>query len=178
VSRGSALYVEMIGMKYISCPSCNSQNRETDETCYSCGASLQGAPAPAPPASYGGSSAEYSPARPAVIQWYVAYCACMALLYLLCAIFGGFLLSVDLSSLNLDRDLTEVKIQAVILLIIGVPLLIIYAIAPFLPRKPWNWITGIVLICLSMTSCCCLPASIPLLIHWIRPECKDYFQAR
>jgi hypothetical protein len=32
-----------------------------------------------------------------------------------------------------------------------------------------------VLICIGMNSCCLLPASIPLLIFWIKPETKTYF---
>jgi hypothetical protein len=33
----------------------------------------------------------------------------------------------------------------------------------------------LVLICIGMTSCCILPAAIPLLIFWLKPEAKNWF---
>jgi hypothetical protein len=38
------------------------------------------------------------------------------------------------------------------------------------------WIYGIVLIALGMTSACFVPACIPLLIYWLKPDAKSYFQ--
>lgn len=40
---------------------------------------------------------------------------------------------------------------------------------------PWLWTYDLVIICLGMTSTCILPASIPLLIFWLKPETKRYF---
>ena len=53
----------------------------------------------------------------------------------------------------------------------GVP----FAIAPFLPRRSWVWIYDVVLICFGMTSICSMPAAIPLLIFWFKPETQAYF---
>ena len=50
-----------------------------------------------------------------------------------------------------------------------------FAVGLLMPRKPWAWIYGIVLIALGMTSACCIPATIPLLIFWIKPEAKAFF---
>jgi hypothetical protein len=165
-------------MNYIRCPKCGSQNRETDEKCYSCGSPLaggmpEGAPVQTGPASPGSGG---SPQKPPAVKWYVVYSVLMAIMYLLCAIGGAVLLSVDLSSLHLTKDVSEVKIQAIALLVVGFPLMLAFGVAPFLPRKPWNWIVGIALIGIGMTSCCCLPACIPLLIYWLKPETKAYFE--
>ena len=54
-------------------------------------------------------------------------------------------------------------------------LLVVFAVAPFLPRRKWVWIYDLVVICLGMTSCCTLPVCIALLIFWIRPETRQFF---
>jgi len=45
----------------------------------------------------------------------------------------------------------------------------------FLRPKPWVWIYDLVIICMGMTSACFLPAAIPLLIYWLKPEVKAHF---
>ena len=44
-----------------------------------------------------------------------------------------------------------------------------------LPPRPWAWIFHLVLICIGMTSGCTLPASVALLIFWLKPETRVYF---
>lgn len=114
--------------------------------------------------------------KPPVIRWYTVYCSAMAALYVACAFAGGFLMSANLGPYLHGRDITEVRVQGIIMLALGIVLFFLFAAALFFPRKPWNWTFGIVLICLGMTSCCCLPACIPLLIYWIKPETKAYYQ--
>jgi hypothetical protein len=110
---------------------------------------------------------------PAVWKWYVAYCIAMACLYVLTTIFGVVLLAVAPDALHMQP--MESKIQGGACVVLGPILLIVFLIGIFLPRRPWAWIYGIVLICLGMTSCCCLPASIPLIIYWVKPETKAFF---
>lgn len=50
-----------------------------------------------------------------------------------------------------------------------------YIAAFFVPFKPWAWVYHIVLIGIGLTSPCCLPASVPLLIYWFKPETKRFF---
>jgi hypothetical protein len=57
----------------------------------------------------------------------------------------------------------------------GVALAAPFAVAPFLPRRRWVWVLHVVLIALGMTSCACIPATVPLLIFWIRPETQAWF---
>ncbi len=49
-------------------------------------------------------------------------------------------------------------------------LLAVYVSAFLLPRRPWAWIAHLVLIARGLTSCCTMPASIPLLVIWRKPE--------
>ena len=113
------------------------------------------------------------PAKPAVWTWYVVYCVAMAILYLLVIGAGIFFLLAD--PVWLEEDAMLLRVEGALFLGLGLVLMVIFAIAPFLPKKPWVWIYGIVLIGLGMTSACCLPATIPLLIFWIKPETQHFF---
>ena len=111
-------------------------------------------------------------ARPSVIPWFTAYCVLMALMYGVFAVLGIVLLFVPAAS---QSDRMVALIQGVVFLALGVALAGVFGVAPFLPRRPWVWIYDLVLICLGLTSVCCLPATIPLLIYWLKPEAKGWF---
>lgn len=135
------------------CGQCGLVNWEYEEICKRCSASLNSA---TPPAH----------------KWFVVYCLLMALLYLVTAIMGPvFIFSEP------DRDMSEAeaKIMGSMLLILGLVFFVPYAIAPFLPRKSWVWVFGLVLICIGLTSLCCLPVCVPLLISWLKPEMKAFY---
>jgi hypothetical protein len=116
----------------------------------------------------------YTGEPPKVWKWYIAYCGVMALMYLIVFILAFVFLLAD--PRELDMGPAEAKIMGAVFAVMGLTLLIPYAAAPFLPKKPWAWIVGIVLICIGMTSACCLPAAIPLLIFWLKPENKRFFK--
>ncbi|HEX8695646.1 MAG TPA: hypothetical protein VF746_24745 [Longimicrobium sp.] len=111
--------------------------------------------------------------RPAVWSWFVAYCAVMVLIYLLVAAAGVFFLVADPAML--DTEPAEAKAMGLIMIALGLVFAAPFAAAPFLPRRPWVWVYGIVLIALGMTSVCTLPAAIPLLVYWINAETKAWF---
>ncbi len=73
-------------------------------------------------------------------------------------------------------DAYEMKILGILYVVLGFMFLLPFAAGPFLPRKLWGWIFGLVLICIGMMSVCCWPATIPLLIFWLKPETKAYFR--
>lgn len=112
--------------------------------------------------------------------WFRIYSLFLAVIYLLCVI-GGILMAgigaYHLSNGIRLKDDTEVVmvISGVIMLVLGFILMIPFAAAPFLPRRPWVWTLGIVLIGIGMTSACFLPVCIPLLIYWLKPETKAVF---
>ena len=107
------------------------------------------------------------------MTWYKVYCVLMALLYLFCVVAGVFLIIAAPA----DRDMSseEARLLGGIMLFMGIALAIPFVIGAFLPQKPWAWVFGLVLICIGLTSVCCMPVTIPLLIHWIKPETKFYF---
>lgn len=144
-------------MTNVKCAQCGLINWPDAEFCKRCGASL----------------VHVSQPQPAVMTWYKVYCVLMALLYLMLVAAGVFLIIVAPS----DRDMSaeEAQLTGGIMLFMGIALAIPFLIGVFLQRKPWAWVFGLVLICIGLTSVCCLPATIPLLIHWIKPETKLYF---
>ena len=139
-------------------------------------------PPPQQPPGYPHASAHYGYAppaqveRPPVLPWFVAYAIFMALLYLLVGVFGAMILIVGPEQFETPRrDADMIAVQGIVFVFIGPLLFIPFALAPFLGRKPWVWVYDLVLICLGMTSCACLPATIPLLIFWLKPETKAWF---
>ena len=135
------------------CRQCGLVNWEDEEACKRCGASL-------------------NQETPPVYKWFVAYCIFMALGYLTAAAMGIVFMFIEP-----DRDMSaaEAKIMGIVLLVMGLVLCVPYAAAPFLPRQSWVWVLGLVLICIGLTSACCLPACIPLLIFWLKPEMKAFY---
>jgi len=61
------------------------------------------------------------------------------------------------------------------LLIISLPLFGACLLPLFVQPRPWLWTYDLVIICMGLTSACLLPACIPLLISWMKPETKSYF---
>lgn len=109
--------------------------------------------------------------------WYVAYCVFMALLYVACTV-GGVLLLVfadEIARADPTTESAEMQVIGVILGVISVPLMLLFGIAPFLPKTRVGWVLGIIAIAIGMTSPCCMMASIPLLIFWINDKTRKYF---
>ncbi|HOH39117.1 MAG TPA: hypothetical protein PK807_02365 [Verrucomicrobiota bacterium] len=120
------------------------------------------------------SACESTPARtPQTIVWFRVYAAVMTGLYALCVLAAPRVFLAGTRRMGEEGLL--LKIQAGVLLLMGLVFALAFALALVLPRKPWSWIYGLVLICLGMTSCCLLPAVIPLLIYWLKPEVKNWF---
>lgn len=114
--------------------------------------------------------------RPAVWVWYVAFCVAMAIMWLTLVFLGlSFLLT---GPPNREMSSGDARVMGLIFIGLGAALMVPYVAAPFLPRRRWAWVLGVVLIVLSMTGTCCLPAAIPLLIFWVKPETKAFFDGR
>ena len=105
--------------------------------------------------------------RPAVVAWFYAYCAGMALLYAgVLALFGWLASEGELGPSD--------DISLIAMAVVCVPLLLVFGSAPLLPRRRWTWVYYLVLICLGMGGITAA-ASVPLLIFWIKPEAKAWF---
>lgn len=135
------------------CRQCGLVNWDYDELCKRCSASL-------------------NPATPAVYTWFVVYCILMGLLYLALAVMGIAYLFIEPDQ---EMSAAEAKVMGALFIILGLVFFVPYALAPLLPRQSWVWVFGLVLICIGLSSACCLPACIPLLIFWLKPEMKEFY---
>lgn len=110
---------------------------------------------------------------PKVVFWFRIYAGALTALYVLCMI--ASVVFFFLATRMHGEERTAFLVNAVLFFVIGLPLAIGCALPFFLPRKPWVWVYDLVIICLGMGSCCILPASVALLIYWINPEAKAWF---
>ena len=116
---------------------------------------------------------DMAPAAPPVWTWYRVYAGAMTLLYVGVVVLG--LVFGVLAPESRNPSDPPPWFFALMFGCIGGPLAIAFGAAFFLPLRPWAWIYHLVLICIGLTSVCCMPAAIPLLIFWIKPETKQFF---
>ncbi|MEZ6187683.1 MAG: hypothetical protein R3F62_22070 [Planctomycetota bacterium] len=114
---------------------------------------------------------------PPVILWMRIYNGLLAAVYFLVLLMGlAFLVFREEFGRQPGNSPEDALIAGFLYAGMGAVLCPLYAVGVWLPRKGWAWVYAIVLLALSMTSCCCLVFAIPLLIYWIKPECKAWFQ--
>ena len=118
------------------------------------------------------------PAAPQVITWFKVYAGCLLAVYVFaCGVGLIMLINPDIFvETNADfSSPTETRIMGTIYFILGAVFAAAYLFAFFFNAGKGAWIYDLVLICIGFTSCCCIPACIPLLIFWIRDDCKNWF---
>jgi len=125
----------------------------------------QGTPPPVPPA----------PPMPRVVTWYRVYAAAFVVLYSLVAVMGVALM---IWGEDIDMRDGEGLATGAICVALGVPFAIASLVGALAPPRKWSWIYGLCLIALGMTSACCMPASVPLLIFWLKDETKAHFEMK
>jgi len=76
---------------------------------------------------------------------------------------------------ELEMSPMAALVMGIGILLMGLGLLVASLLPLVLRPRPWLWTYDLVIICLGMTSACFLPACIPLLIFWLKPETKSYF---
>ncbi|WP_115018617.1 hypothetical protein [Synechococcus sp. UW140] len=104
--------------------------------------------------------------KPGVVLWAKVYMGGLSLMYLVLIL---------LSPLMFLSGEEEAVVTGLVFLVLGIPCLVISFVPLFLPPKPWVWVWILVLIAIGMTSVCCLPVTIPLLIFWIKPDVRRYY---
>ena len=111
--------------------------------------------------------------EPSVVRWYRIYCWALAVLYFLAVNAGLFFLLMPA-----DEEFPSwmKTLYGILLMGVGVGCLALAVVGARVPPKRWGWTFGLVMICFGLTSCLTLPASIALLIHWLKPEAKAYFE--
>lgn len=115
---------------------------------------------------------------PRVLVWYRLYLGAMAALYAGCLAVGIVLIwyREEFSGwAGRGEDPRTLLVYGVVLAAMGALLHSVYFAAFFLPRRPWAWVVHIVLIAIGLTSCCTMPAAIPLLVAWLKPETQAWF---
>lgn len=174
-------------MNGLKCPNCHLVNLLDAQNCHRCGSSLENLPktaqvsvpidqtfrAQAFQQNVGTQIPRDNELGQKTFFWYRVYCLVLFVIYLLVAGIGIILALVPYE-VNPENPAEAIAMGVAYGLIGGI-LALVYGAAIFLPRKPFNWIFGIVMIAIGMTSCCFLPATIPLLIFWLKPETKAYF---
>ena len=78
-----------------------------------------------------------------------------------------------------DKDAERMSniVGGIFLIVLSFFLSIVFAVGLKVPRKKWGWIYGFFPIAIGLTSPCCMLASIPLLIFWLNPKTKRWFNA-
>ena len=169
MNRLSALQCLACSMPFSSLPQSAFVETETDrERAYSTFGNE-----PYAPMSYANAYQEPSEIGRKTFYWYRVYCGALAALYALVATAGLFVAYIQPSSSTQSAE--ESLIMGLIYAIVGTIFFAVFLVASILPAKPYNWIVGIVMIAIGMTSCCMWPAVIPLLIYWIKPETREFF---
>ena len=113
------------------------------------------------------------PVQPQVIMWFRVYCVVLCVLYLTVAAFSLVFFLVDPAKLEMPQVVAYVL--GVFLLGGGLGMFAAVLLPMLLRPRPWLWTYDLIIICLGMTSACFLPACVPLLIFWLKPEVKNYF---
>lgn len=101
------------------------------------------------------------------------YVVVMALLYWGFAVLFAVLFAREPSTEPIP---TIVSVMRAGLLLLCVALGAAFLAMLFLPRRPWSWIYGIVLLALGSTSLCIAPATIPMLVFWVQPGVRTFWK--
>lgn len=118
--------------------------------------------------------------KPTVITWFKVYAIVMAIIYLMVLLAGiGLFAFPNLAPEEFATGSPDEKIMVyiygVVFVVLGAALFVAYLFGVILKPKPWVWIFNMVLICIGLSGCPTLFASIPLLIFWLKPETKAYY---
>lgn len=131
-------------------------------------AAVATAPTAAPPPPLVPPAPETRAAQqPRLRVWYAAFCVACALLYLAVGLVGVWSL--------VDPEMADDPVEDTAMAVVGLAVFPFFAAAPFLPHRPWAWSYGATMIILGMLACCTLPAAIPLLVAWLKPETRAAF---
>src|SRR5262245_44812644 len=120
---------------------------------------------------------DFAPGRlpqPGVVTWFKVYCGALCLLYLATAAASLIFFLVD--PVDLEMSPVEARVVGGLLLVMGLGFFVVCALPLVCRPRPWLWTYDLVVICLGMTSACCIPICIPLLIFWTKPEVKEFFR--
>jgi hypothetical protein len=112
--------------------------------------------------------------KPNVVTWFRIYCGFLCFIYF--AVAAASFIFFFTSPADLEMSAAGARIIGALLLLTGLALFAACLIPFLFSPRSWLWTYDLVIICLGMTSACFLPVCIPLLIYWLKPETKKYFE--
>jgi len=136
---------------------------------------MQPGPIFIPPGTPPGVAYTHQDGPPEAILYFRIYAGFIAFCGVACMLFGlYFVVDGSLSSAASSRG--ELVGMGIVYTVLGAFFAVPYLVGLFAGRRPWVHTLGTVLIVLSMTTTCCLPIAILLLIAWIKPEVKRWYE--
>jgi len=108
--------------------------------------------------------------NPAVLKWQMVYVSLMALLLIAAAI-GAlvcFVFADELTGRGREAEPELFRFMGVMYCVMALFFATVYSVGLFWKRGSGAWVFHIVLISPGITQCCTWPATIPLLIYWIK----------
>jgi len=118
---------------------------------------------------------------PMVVVFYRFYCGGIAAFGLLYAAIGIFIIAMGAvipfpHGTDVPMDPAVIlKIEGFVFLLAGALGTGLALVTFLLPRRPWAWVVHMILICLGVFTCYCIPWVIPMAIFWTKPEARHWF---
>jgi hypothetical protein len=113
---------------------------------------------------------------PGMWKCYLVYCVLMAIDYLSVATFGAILLAFPNKLAEDEFDSHQNIVWGGMLVAMGGLFLLLFAVAPFLPRSYIAWNYGLVTISIGLMSLCTWPFCAALLWFWVKRETRAFFR--
>ena len=114
---------------------------------------------------------------PEGVYYFRIYAAFMCVVCAGCVLLGLTIMVVPLLSPKSSASDAEAWLGGFFYAFLGTLFFIPWVMTLFGGRRPWVHTLGTVMIALGMTSLCCAPIQIPLLITWLKPETKRWYGA-
>ena len=100
---------------------------------------------------------------PRVVWWFRVYCVLATIFWVGTALNGLVAFRAD-------------PIEGAAFVLGGLLFGLLFAAPLILPQRGWAWGYGLMLVVVSLFSCC-LPFAIPLLIFWVQSPTREFFEA-
>ena len=110
---------------------------------------------------------------PPVIFWFKIYCGALCVLYL--AVMAAAVIFFVVGPEQFEMSGLFANLMGVLYLVLGLVLFAVCFLPLVLRPRPWVWTYDLIIIALGLSSPCLLPACIPLILFWVKPETRIYF---
>ena len=129
-----------------------------------------------PPGTPPGVAYAHQDGAPEAILYFRLYAGLITLCSVVAMLLGLYVV-VSGSLGRASAKSPELELVGGIYAVMGVIFAAPFLVALLAGRRPWVHTLGTVLIILTMTTACCLPIAIPLLIVWLKPEVRRWYES-